>query len=105
MADILTSASMREAALKIMEKQVEQEIKQLEKEMKRETTPHSLVVITMKDGTTQEIIIKMHPRAIHEIGVDLKERGGVTLDNGDNAILVMADQIKHINVMQVTTKE
>lgn len=94
MADILTSASMREAALKIMER-----------EMKRETTPHSLVVITMKDGTTQEIIIKMHPRAIHEIGVDLKERGGITLDNGDNAILVMADQIKHINVMQITTKE
>lgn len=97
MASILTSASMQEATLRIMEREMERKM--------RNAPPHSLVVITMKDGTTQEIIIKMHPREIHEIGVNLKERGGVTLDNGDNAILVMADQIKHINVMQVTSKE
>ena len=73
----------------------------LEKEMYH-STPYCLVVVTLKDGTTQEIIIKITPRDVHEIGAELKKYGGVTLDNDESAILVMADQIKHITIMKVT---
>lgn len=94
---ILTPAGLRNASTQIMEKQIERAM--------HNAAPYCLVVITMKDGTTQEIMAKLHPRDLHEIGAELTRRGGLTLDNGDNAILVMADQIKHINVMKVTSKE
>ena len=80
----------------------------LEKEFDKaysSSVPHCLVVITLKDGTTQEIIIKIHPRDLHDIGVELKGGGGLTLDNDESAILVMADQIKHINIMKVTKEQ
>jgi hypothetical protein len=76
----------------------------LEKEM-YDTTPHCLVVVTLKDGTTQEIIIKIRPRDLHEIGAELKKYGGLTLDNDESAILVMADMIKHITIMKVTKEQ
>jgi hypothetical protein len=79
----------------------EESLKVLEREMYN-TAPYCLVVITLKDGTTQEIIIKIHPRDLHEIGAELKGGGGLTLDNDESAILVMADQIKHITIMKVT---
>jgi hypothetical protein len=76
----------------------------LEKEMYN-TAPYCLVVVTLKDGTTQEIIIKIHPRNLHDIGMELKKGGGLTLDNDESAILVMADMIKHITIMKVTKEQ
>ena len=76
----------------------------LEQEMYNKT-PYCLVVVTLKDGTTQEIIIKINPRDLHDIGAELKGGGGLTLDNDESAILVMADQIKHITIMKVTKEQ
>jgi hypothetical protein len=92
---ILTTSAITSEALKILEQNMRMQ----------ELTPHCLVSITLKDGTSQELIIKMRPGDIHEIGADLKKCGGVTLSNEESAILVMADQVKHINVMRITSKE
>jgi hypothetical protein len=76
----------------------------LEKEMYN-ATPYCLVVVTLKDGTTQEIIMKINPRNLHDVGMEIKKGGGLTLDNDESAILVMADQIKHITIMKVTKEQ
>ena len=76
----------------------------LEREM-YDSTPYSLVVVTLKDGTTQEIIIKMNPRSLYEICDDIKKHDAMTLTNDEGGIYVPAHEIKHINVMKVTKEQ
>jgi hypothetical protein len=76
----------------------------LEKEM-YSTTPYCLVQVTLKDGTTQEIIMKINSRNLHDLCDDIKKHGALTLTNDESGILVMADQIKHINIMKVTKEQ
>ena len=89
----LTTAQITKEALKILEREM------------TDATPYSLVVVTLKDGTTQEIIIKLRPQDLHEIGTELEKGGALTLTNDESAILVMADQIKHITVMKITKEQ
>ena len=76
----------------------------LEREM-YDSTPYSLVVVTLKDGTTQEIIIKMNPRSLYEICDDIRKHDAMTLTNEEGGIYVPAHEIKHINVMKVTKEQ
>jgi hypothetical protein len=86
---ILTASQITKEALSILEQEM------------YNSTPYCLVVVTLKDDTTQEIMIKINPRDLHEIGKELSG-GMLTLTNDESGILVMADQIKHINIMKVT---
>jgi cephalosporin hydroxylase len=90
---ILTASQITKEALSVLEEEM------------YNSTPYCLVQVTLKDGTTQEIIIKIRPSVIHEIGTELKGGRALTLDNGESAILVMADQIKHITIMKVTKEQ
>ena len=45
------------------------------------------------------------PRNLHEIGDDIKKYGVLVLNNDESGILVMANEIKHINVMKVTKEQ
>jgi len=63
---------------------------------------YSLVVITLRDGTTHEMMVKMHPHDLHHIGDDITKQKALTLCNEDSGIIVMTDEIKHITVMKVT---
>jgi hypothetical protein len=76
----------------------------LEQEMYN-ATPYCLVVVTLKDGTTQEIMIKINPHNLYEVCDDIKKHGALTLTNDESGIYVMADQIKHINIMKVTKEQ
>jgi hypothetical protein len=76
----------------------------LEREM-YDSTPYSLVVVTLKDGTTQEIIMKIRPSNLYDMCEDVKKHGALSLTNEESGILVMADQIKHINIMKVTKEQ
>jgi hypothetical protein len=76
----------------------------LEKEM-YDSTPYSLVVVTLKDGTAQEIILKFHPRNLHDLCDDIKKHGSLTLTNDEGGIYVPANEIKRINVMKVTKEQ
>ena len=90
---ILTASQITKEALSVLEQEM------------YNSTPYCLVQVTLKDGTTQEIIIKINPRDLHEVGTELKGGRALTLDNGESAILVMADQIKHITIMKVTKEQ
>lgn len=76
----------------------------LEQEMGR-GMPYCLVVVTLKDGTAQEIMVKLYPRNLHDLCDDIKKYGSLTLTNDESGILVMANEIKHINVMKVTKEQ
>lgn len=90
---ILTASQITNEALSILDKAY------------TDDTPYCLVQVTLKDGSTEEIIIKINPRVIHDIGTELKGGRALTLNNEDSGILVMADQIKHITIMKVTKEQ
>ena len=90
---ILTASQITKEALGILEQEM------------YNSTPYCLVQVTLKDGTTQEIILKFMPRNLHEIGDDIKKYGVLVLNNDESGILVMANEIKHINVMKVTKEQ
>jgi hypothetical protein len=76
----------------------------LESEMEK-ATPYSLVQVALKDGTTQEIILRFHPRNLHDLCDDIRKHGSLTLTNDEGGIYVPAHEIKHINVMKVTKEQ
>jgi hypothetical protein len=76
----------------------------LEKEMYN-STPYCLVQVTLKDGTTQEIIIKLNPNNLHDLCDDIKKYGSLTLINDEGGIYIPANEIKLINVMKVTKEQ
>jgi len=90
---ILTASQITKEALGILEQEM------------YNSTPYCLVVVALKDGTTQEIMIKINPRNLHDLCDDIKKYGSLTLTNDESGILVMADQIKHINIMKVTKEQ
>ena len=90
---ILTMAHMQTEALNILEKEM------------YNATPYSLVVVTLKDDTTQEIMIKINPRDLYDICDDIKKHGALTLTNDESGIYVPSDMIKHINIMKVTKEQ
>jgi hypothetical protein len=63
---------------------------------------YSLVVVTLKDGTTHDMMVKMHPHGLHHICEDITKQKALTLCNEDSGIVVMTSEIKHITVMKVT---
>lgn len=76
----------------------------LEREM-ADATPYSLVQVALRDGTTQEIILKFRPRNLHDLCDDIRKHGSLTLTNEESGIYVPAHEIKHINVMKVTKEQ
>lgn len=89
----LTTAQITKEALSILEKEM------------YDSTPYSLVVVTLKDGTTQEIIIKINPRSLYEVCDDIKKHGALTLTNDEMGLYVPANEIKRINIMKVTKEQ
>ena len=90
---ILTASQITKEALGILEQEM------------YSATPYCLVVVALKDGTTQEIMIKINSRNLHDLCDDIKKHGALTLTNDESGILVMADQIKHITIMKVTKEQ
>ena len=90
---ILTASQITKEALGILEQEM------------YNSTPYCLVQVTLKDGTTQEIIMKIRPNNLHDLCDDIKKHGALTLTNDESGILVMANEIKHINVMKVTKEQ
>lgn len=85
--------------------QITQEsLKILERNM-HDATPYSLVVVALKDGTTQEIMIKINPRSLYEVCDDIKKHGALTLTNDESGIYVPFNEIKYINIMKVTKEQ
>ena len=64
--------------------------------------PHCLVQVTLKDGTTQDIIATLSPYDLRNVAQEMHKTGMLTLVNSDGGIIVMADLIKSINVMKFT---
>jgi hypothetical protein len=90
---ILTAPQITKEALSILEKEM------------YDSTPYSLVVVTLKDGTTQEIIIKIRPSSLHDLCDDIKKYGSLTLTNDEMGIYVPANEIKQINLAKVTKEQ
>ena len=90
---ILTASQITKEALGILEQEM------------YNSTPYSLVQVTLKDGTTQEIMIKINPRNLHDLCDDIKKYGSLTLTNEENAILVMAADVKQITLTKVTKEQ
>jgi hypothetical protein len=90
---ILTASQITQHALGILEKEM------------HDATPYSLVVVALKDGTTQEIIIKINPRSLYEVCDDIKKHGALTLTNDESGIYVPFNEIKYINIMKVTKEQ
>ena len=76
----------------------------LEQEMYK-AAPYCLVQVTLKDGTTQEIIIKLNPNNLQDLCDDIKKYGSLTLINDEGGIYIPANEIKLINVMKVTKEQ
>ena len=63
---------------------------------------YSLVVVTLRDGTTHDMMMKIHPHDLHHICEDITKQKAFTLCNEDSGIILMTSEIKHITVMKVT---
>ena len=94
---ILTPKSMHTAIKDILEDELGKQY--------ADTTPYCLIVVTLKDGTTQEIIIKINPHNLYEVCDDIKKHGALTVVNEESGLYVPFNEIKHINVMKVTKEQ
>lgn len=67
----------------------------------------SLVEVTLRDGTTLgPIMLEMRPKHIDMVSELMREgHKTVVFSNDNESILVMADDIKHIKALRVTSKE
>ena len=90
---ILTPKSMHTAIKDILEQEMV------------DRTPYCLLVVTLKDGNTQEIIIKINPHNLYEVCDDIKKHGALTVVNEESGLYVPSNEIKHINVMKVTKEQ
>ena len=90
---ILTTQAIQQEALKILEREM------------HDATPYSLVVVALKDGTTQEIMIKINPRNLYDVCDDIKKHGALTLTNDESGIYVPFNEIKYINIVKVTKEQ
>jgi hypothetical protein len=63
---------------------------------------YSLVVVTLKDESTHQIMMKIHPHDLHHICEDITKQKAFTLCNEDSGIILMTSEIKHVTVMKVT---
>lgn len=93
MANVLTASQIAKEALSVLEQEMV------------DRTPYCLVVATLKDGTTQEIMVKIHPRNLYEMFDHIPKYGALTLTNDESGIYIAASEIKHINVMKVTKEQ
>ena len=91
---ILTPKSMHTAIKDILEDELGKQY--------ADRTPYCLIVVTLKDGTTQEIIIKINPHNLYEVCDDIKKHGALTVVNEESGLYVPSNEIKHINLMKVT---
>ena len=94
---ILTPKSMQTAIKDILEDELGKQY--------ADTTPYCLIVVTLKDGTTQEIIIKINPHNLYEVCDDIKKHGALTVVNEESGLYVPSNEIKHINLMKVTKEQ
>jgi len=90
---ILTASQITKEALGILEQEM------------YNSTPYCLVQVTLKDGTTQEIIMKIRPNNLHDLCDDIKKHGALTLTNDESGILVMAADVKQITLTKVTKEQ
>jgi hypothetical protein len=90
---ILTASQITQHALGILEKET------------YAPTPYCLVQVTLKDGSTQEIIMHMKTGSLYPITEDIKKHGALTLTNDESGIHVPASEIKLITVMKVTKEQ
>ena len=90
---ILTPKSMHTAIKDILEQEM------------ADRTPYCLLVVTLKDGNTQEIIIKINPHNLYEVCDDIKKHGALTVVNEESGLYVPFNEIKHINLMKVTKEQ
>jgi hypothetical protein len=93
----LTIGQIQKEALGILEKEFDKAY--------TDDTPYSLVQVALKDGTTQEIMLRFRPRNLHDLCDDIRKHGSLTLTNEESGIYVPAHEIKHINVMKVTKEQ
>ena len=94
---ILTAASMKQQVKSMLDEEFDKAY--------ADTTPYSLVVVALRDGTTQEIMIKINPRSLYEICDDIKKHGALTLTNDESGIYVPSNEIKYINIVKVTKEQ
>ena len=99
---ILTPKSMQTAIKDILEDELGKH--ELGKQY-ADTTPYCLIVVTLKDGTTQEIIIKINPHNLYEVCDDIKKHGALTVVNEESGLYVPSNEIKHINLLKVTKEQ
>ena len=90
---ILTASQMTRAGLNILEQEM------------YAPTPYCLVQVTLKDGSTQEIIMQMKTGSLYPITEDIKKHGALTLTNDESGIHVPVSEIKLITVMKVTKEQ
>ena len=90
---ILTTAQMTKAGFNILEQEM------------YAPTPYCLVQVTLKDGSTQEIIMQMKTGSLYPITEDIKKHGALTLTNDESGIYVPFNEIKYINIVKVTKEQ
>jgi hypothetical protein len=89
----LTTAQITKEALGILEKEM------------YNSTPYCLVQVSLKDGSTQEIIMKIRPNNLHDLCDDIKKHGALTLTNDESGIYVPFNEIKYVNIVKVTKEQ
>ena len=94
---ILTAPQITKEALGILEKEFDRSYSS--------SAPYSLVQVTLKDGTTHELMMRLHPHNLYDMGEDMKKHGMLVMNNEDNAILVMAADVRQITVTKVTKEQ
>ena len=94
---ILTAKTIEQEALKILEREMDGRYSH--------SAPYSLVQVALKDGTTHELMLRLRPHDLYEMGEEMKKHGMLVMNNDENAILVMAADVKQITVTKVTKEQ
>ena len=90
----LTINQIQKEALGILEKEFDK--------VYSDDTPYSLVQVSLKDGSTHELMMRLHPHNLYDMGEEMKKNGMLVMNNEENAILVMAADVRQITVTKVT---
>jgi hypothetical protein len=94
---ILTAPQITQHALGILEKEFDKAYSS--------STPYCLVQVSLKDGSTHELMMRLHPYNLYEMGEEMKKNGMLVMNNEENAILVMAADVKQITLTKVTKEQ
>ena len=95
---IPSTQAIQQEALKILEHE-------MESIRYPSSAPYSLVQVVLKDGTTHELMIRLRPHDLYEMGEEMKKHGMLVMNNDESAVLVMAADVKQITVTKVTKEQ